>query len=204
MKTTIKLVKTILFILIIFVTLTFLTMSVMSQITKRPFMVLGYSYGLVQTASMEPEIRVGDFVIMSDVPYNDLNVGDVIAFKSVAEIVVIHEIISEHNEGFITKGINNTDTDFMLEGYITESQYLAKVTWSGLSFIGIYLVDQRLLVIGIVVLLIAVIFIIQMMSIIYQILDRQHAKYEKNLSDYKKEIAAYKETLKEQRKKRKD
>jgi len=204
MKTTIKLVKTILFILIIFVTLTFLTMSVMSQITKRPFMVLGYSYGLVQTASMEPDIRVGDFVIMSDVPYNDLNVGDVIAFKSVAEIVVIHEIISEHDDGFITKGINNTDTDFMLEGYITETQYLAKVTWSGLSFIGIYLVDQRLLVIGVVVLLIAVIFIIQVMSIIYQILDRQQRKYEKNLSEYKKEIAAYKETLKEQRKKRKD
>ena len=204
MKTTIKLVQTILFILIIFLTLTFVTMSLMSQITRRPFMVLGYSYGLVQTASMEPDIRVGDFVIMSEVPYDDLNVGDVIAFKSVAEIVVIHEIISEHPDGFITKGINNNDTDFMLEGYITESQYLAKVTWAGGSFVGIYLVDQRLLVIGIVVLLIAVIFIIQIMSIIYQLLDRQHAKYEKDLSEYKKEIAAYKDTLKEQRKKRKD
>ena len=49
---------------------------------------------------------------MNDVTYDDLNIGDVIAFTSVGNRVIIHEIISEHPEGYITQGVNNDESDF--------------------------------------------------------------------------------------------
>ena len=163
-------------------------MSVMSQITKKPFSILGVSYGIVLTPSMEPKIHVGDFVVMNDVTYDDLNIGDVIAFTSVDNRVIIHEIISEHPEGYITQGVNNDESDFDNEGYITEDRYLSKVVWSGGSFIGKYLVNERLLVIGIIILIIAIIFIAQLLMIIYQITERQKYKHKTDLEKYKQEL----------------
>lgn len=188
MKKTINHSKRIIVTIIIFFTLIFVTMSVMSQITKKPFSILGVSYGIVLTPSMEPQIHVGDFVIMNDVTYDDLNIGDVIAFTSVGNRVIIHEIISEHPEGYITQGVNNDESDFDTEGYITEDRYLSKVVWSGGSFIGKYLVNERLLVIGIIILIIAIIFIAQLLMIIYQITERQKYKHKTDLEKYKQEL----------------
>src|SRR5690554_654623 len=188
MKKTINHSKRIIVTIIIFLTLIFITMSVMSQITKKPFSILGVSYGIVLTPSMEPKIHVGDFVIMNDVAYDNLNIGDVIAFTSVDNRVIIHEIISEHPEGYITQGVNNDESDFDTEGYITEDRYLSKVVWSGGSFIGKYLVNERLLVIGIIILIIAIIFIAQLLMIIYQITERQKYKHKTDLEKYKQEL----------------
>ena len=188
MKKTINHSKRIIVTIIIFLTLIFITMSVMSQITKKPFSILGVSYGIVLTPSMEPKIYVGDFVVMNDVAYDNLNIGDVIAFTSVDNRVIIHEIISEHPEGYITQGVNNDESDFDNEGYITEDRYLSKVVWSGGSFIGKYLVNERLLVIGIIILIIAIIFIAQLLMIIYQITERQKYKHKTDLEKYKQEL----------------
>ena len=188
MKKTINHSKRIIVTIIIFFTLIFVTMSVMSQITKKPFSILGVSYGIVLTPSMEPKIDVGDFVVMNDVAYDNLNIGDVIAFTSVDNRVIIHEIISEHPEGYITQGVNNDESDFDTEGYITEDRYLSKVVWSGGSFIGKYLVNERLLVIGIIILIIAIIFIAQLLMIIYQITERQKYKHKTDLEKYKQEL----------------
>jgi len=161
----------------------------MSAITKKPFSILGTSYGLVQTPSMEPKIVVGDFVIMHETNYEALQIGDVIAFESKdGSRVIIHEIIEIHEEGYITKGLNNTDSDFDTEGYITSDKYLAKVVWFGGSFIGKFLVNQRLLVIGIIILFIFLIFIIQAIVLILQLLERQKYKYKTDLEKYKEEL----------------
>lgn len=188
MKKTINHTKKIIVTIIIFFTLIFVTMSLLSQITKKPFSILGVSYGLVLTPSMEPEILVGDFVIMNDVAFDNLKIGDVIAFTSMDNRVIIHEIISENPEGYITKGVNNDESDFDTEGYITKEKYLSKVVWSGGSFIGRYLVNERLLVIGIIILIIAIIFIAQLLIVIYQITERQKYKYKTDLEKYKQEL----------------
>jgi len=187
MKKTKRITQRILVTFIIFITIIFVTMSVMSQITKKPFSILGTSYGVVQTPSMTPLIIVGDFVVMNEVPFENLVTGDIIAFHSVDQKVVVHEIISTE-PGITTKGLNNSNDDFKTEGYITKDKYIAKVVWYGGSFIGRFLVDQRLLVIGIIVILISVIFIIQIMMLIYQMMDRQQYKYKTDLEKYKASI----------------
>src|SRR5690554_692404 len=131
MKKTLRLSKVIFLIFIVFLTIIFITMSLLGQITKKPFSILGVSYGVVQTPSMEPDIMVGDFVIMNETAFDDLEIGDVIAFESVGNKVIIHEIITISDEGIITKGVNNNESDFATEGYITESKYLAEVVWHG-------------------------------------------------------------------------
>ena len=189
MKLTYKLVLKIVITTIIFLAIIFITMSFMSAITKKPFSILGTSYGVVQTPSMEPKIVVGDFVIMHQTNYDALEVGDVIAFESSdGSRVIIHEIIEIEDEGYITKGLNNMDSDFDTEGYITEDKYLAKVVWFGGSFIGKFLVNQRLLVIGIIIIFIFLIFIIQAFILIHQLLERQKYKYKTDLEKYKEEF----------------
>ena len=41
----------------------------------------GYSYHVIQSHSMEPEIKVGDLVIVKEVPYSEINEEDDILFK---------------------------------------------------------------------------------------------------------------------------
>ncbi|WP_025725352.1 signal peptidase I [Acholeplasma granularum] len=188
MTKSIKILKTILIIFIVMIAITFITSQFLSQITKKPVMILNHSYGLVETNSMEPDILVGDFIIMKKHDYEDLKIGDVIAFESFNKKIIIHEIISNTPDGFITKGVNNTEDDLETHGYITEDNYVAKVTWSGLSFIGKYIVNSRLLIIGIIIIFIFAIFIIQIISIMYQILEKQKYKHKSNLDKFKEEL----------------
>src|SRR5690606_14127753 len=138
--------------------------------------------------SMEPMILVGDFVLIQDVDYTILEVNDVIAFKSVYGITIVHQIISKHDEGFITKGINNPEDDYATEGYITTDEYIGKVTQFGGNFIGKFIVDSRLVFIGLIIIICLVLFIIQGYNILKQLFMKQKQKYDKDLEDYKKEL----------------
>lgn len=197
MRKSIRVIQLILITLILLITALIVTVSFMSFISKKPVSILGYSYGVVETHSMEPMILVGDFVLIQDVDYTTLEVNDVIAFKSVYGITIVHQIISKHDEGFITKGINNPEDDFATEGYITADEYIGKVTQFGGNFIGKFIVDSRLVFIGIIIIICLVLFIIQGYNILKQLFMKQKLKYEKDLADYKKELL---ESLEKERK----
>lgn len=75
-----------------------------------------YSFHVIQTESMEPEINPGDLVIVKSVPYSEINVGDDILFKcedstsAVYGRFIVHrvvEIIDAENGIYKTCGINN-------------------------------------------------------------------------------------------------
>lgn len=76
----------------------------------------GYSFHAIQTESMEPEINVGDLVIVKKVPYSEINVGDDILFKCedttsrVYGQYIVHRVKEfTTTEGvYITYGINNS------------------------------------------------------------------------------------------------
>ena len=69
--------------------------------------VFGWSWAIVISGSMEPEILVNDLVIVHE--EDSYSVGDVITYES-GDSVVTHRIISESAEGYITKGdANNTE-----------------------------------------------------------------------------------------------
>jgi signal peptidase I len=121
--------------------------------------IFGYTYSVVPTNSMEPEINVGDSVIGHKVKYDSLNIGDDIIYHYVTEdydIFVVHRIIRyEEGLGFKTKGINNQLED---EGYVTKDNFIAKAVWTGsLANIGQIVLNHRgtlfLVLIGILLLI---------------------------------------------------
>ena len=121
--------------------------------------IFGYTYSVVPTNSMEPEINVGDSVIGHKVKYDSLEIGDDIIYHLVTDevdIFVVHRIINyEEGLGFQTKGINNSYVD---EGYVTKDNFIARVVWHGnLANIGTIVLEHRgtlfLVLIGILLLI---------------------------------------------------
>lgn len=71
--------------------------------------VFGWSWAVVISGSMEPEIRLDDMVIVHR--QETYTVGDVITYES-GNAVVTHRIIAETADGYTTKGdANNTADD---------------------------------------------------------------------------------------------
>lgn len=121
--------------------------------------IFGYTYSVVPTNSMEPEINVGDSVIGHKVKYSSLDIGQDIIYHYVTDdydIFVVHRIIRyDEGKGFKTQGINNNFED---EGYVTEDNFIAKVVWHGsLANIGQVVLKHRgtlfLVLIGILLLI---------------------------------------------------
>ena len=107
--------------------------------------IFGYTYSVVPTDSMEPEINVGDSVIGKKESYDDLDIGDDVIYHYVYEdidIYVVHRIIRyDEGYGFKTQGINTNQEDPI---YVTKDNYVSTVVWSGsLANIGEIVLKNR-------------------------------------------------------------
>ena len=60
---------------------------------------------IVGTGSMEPEIKIGEFVLIKQV--SKYNIGDIITFKDQDDFLVTHRIIDLKEKEILTKGDNN-------------------------------------------------------------------------------------------------
>lgn len=101
--------------------------------------LLGVDVFVVQSGSMEPEIRTGSVVYVTAVEEDDLEVGDVITFQLTETVKGTHQIIEilgkEEGTGklmFRTKGTANEHAD---EGYVTIDEVVGKVRFS-LPYVG--------------------------------------------------------------------
>ena len=109
--------------LILFATALFVFFSTMSaKRENRPPTFFGYSFSIVVTGSMEPEIRVGELLAVKPVEMDEIEVGQDIVFVSLSGAIagerVVHRVVEKgtDDEGiyFRTEGINNhgiADTD---------------------------------------------------------------------------------------------
>lgn len=70
--------------------------------------VFGWSWAVVISGSMEPEIGVNDLVVVHE--EDSYAVGDVITYRS-GSSVVTHRIIDQTEQGFTTKGDSNNTED---------------------------------------------------------------------------------------------
>ena len=78
----------------------------------------------VASASMVPEYRVGDIIVVKKTPLEDLEVGDDVTYMALGPeytgITITHRIIEKHNvDGkykFVTKGIANLVEDPEVSG----------------------------------------------------------------------------------------
>jgi signal peptidase len=107
--------------------------------------IFGYTYSVVPTDSMEPEINVGDSVIGKKESYDNLDIGDDVIYHYVYEdidIYVVHRIIRyDEGYGFKTQGINTNQEDHI---YVTKDNYVSTVVWSGsLANIGEIVLKNR-------------------------------------------------------------
>lgn len=75
--------------------------------------IFGYKPFLVATGSMEPLYPVNSLVIIHESDVADIEIGDVIAFHSpmVNGQIVFHRVVDKVDQGFITKGDNNSEVD---------------------------------------------------------------------------------------------
>ena len=79
--------------------------------------VFGYRIFYIPTESMMPVIHPGDFVIGVPVDYKDVQVGDIVTYKSRSKgITICHRVIDRTEEGLVFQGDNNSEVDLELVG----------------------------------------------------------------------------------------
>ena len=89
--------------------------------------VFGYKPFVVLSGSMNPEIKVGDLVLVKEVDVNELKEKDIIAYRDAKDKVTTHRIVQvindEGNLSFITKGDANNAEDAAIDASQVEGKY---------------------------------------------------------------------------------
>src|SRR5690606_8263681 len=192
MRKTFKIIGIIFTLFIFIVTISFVVITAISFTTKKPVLVFGYGYGLIETGSMTPMILPGDFVLIEEVKYEDLELFNVVAFTTQdGNYTIVHQIIDFKEGGLLTKGVNNDVDDEDTHGLITSDRVSGRVAAYGGHEISGVIINTRSLLIAVVIILIAIIFIIQIIGFM-----KQHKAKEKAKLD--EELKAYSEALKKE------
>lgn len=114
MRIMIKLLRGVLTALLCVVLLLNIWMLVQQTVLKREAPeVLGYSQYIVTSGSMEPNISVGDLILVK--AQEEYGLGDVVTFRDAAGSTVTHRIMGTVSGQFITQGdANNTEDNDLL------------------------------------------------------------------------------------------
>jgi signal peptidase I len=88
---------------------------------NKPLSLFGYSFSIVVSSSMEPEIRVGDLLAVKGYDFYAVQTGDTIVYtnqdtsSSIYGQNVVHQVVEvgedENGRYLITKGVNNSEAD---------------------------------------------------------------------------------------------
>jgi signal peptidase len=113
---------------------------------------LGYKTFVVLSGSMEPNLNIGDIIIVKQVKDNKLKVGDVVSYKN-SNTVTTHRIIDISTKGeeifYKTKGdANNIEDDKLVEGKNIEGKLVTSIPKIGNLSI---LLNNRTTIIAIVI-----------------------------------------------------
>ena len=92
-----------------------------------PVSLFSYSISYVPTDSMEDEIMPGEYVLFKKTSFEQVDEKDIIVYKSKSGDMkgnyIIHRVIEEHDDYFITMGDNNPLPD---EEHITSDMVIGK------------------------------------------------------------------------------
>ena len=70
--------------------------------------LFGYSFFIVKTGSMEPNISMGELIIVKE--NNKYNIGDIITYYD-GNVFVTHRVINKYKNLYLTKGDMNNELD---------------------------------------------------------------------------------------------
>lgn len=88
-----------------------LLLTVVSFVFVLIFPLFGLKPYIVQSGSMEPVIHTGSVVYINELAKNDIEVGDIIAYRLTNRIFVTHRVVEMSNDSVITKGDANESPD---------------------------------------------------------------------------------------------
>ncbi len=185
MKKIKKILKNISFVVTTILLIFALLLVILSTIAKKNnkmFSIFGYSYSVVATPSMTPEINVGEIIIIKKLDYDDYlktaQVGqDVVVYQSKKyNIYIVHKLYEITEEGLVLKGVNNPSPD---DEIVNQQNFHGIVVSHGVQWFGNFLLSSRSLIFLVIVLFL--IFVI-VTEILPQLIKKQ-AKQESKLDD---------------------
>lgn len=129
LKTLCRTIQNIIIILIILFVLIALTTIAFPKSSG----FLGYKIYTVVSGSMEPELNIGDVMLVKDVPSESINIGDIVVYQGLAEQfrgrIITHKVVNKvYTDGefiFTTKGTTNVLED----PKVSEEQIYGKVIY---------------------------------------------------------------------------
>ena len=146
-KSIVSYVLTLLCVLVVLLT----SIEVISAAKEsRPPRVFGYSISYVPTDSMAPEIDAGEYIYYKQTTFDEVNVNEVIIYKSqegqMKGKYIVHRVIEKHEDYLIVKGDNNlindnerVTADMIYGKYIDKVKVLNFIT-RGLSINAIFFI----------------------------------------------------------------
>ena len=130
-----KTVKKLIFGLFLLVSLTYLFIVISPKIFKG-FYPFGIKCAVVMTGSMEPTIKIDDFVIIKRP--KEIKVNDIVAYKEKdSKSEILHRVVKIKDDEVITKGdANNTEDNPINRDQIT-GIYIGRIKYIGkiISFV---------------------------------------------------------------------
>lgn len=91
----------------------------------------GYSFYVVTSGSMEPEIHVGDLVVVRQCGASECVPGDVITFQDENQNTVTHRLQEKQGEKLVTRGDANNTADLPVEPDQVKGKVVAVVRSAG-------------------------------------------------------------------------
>ncbi len=149
-------------------TLLLVFLSFQAKKENKMFSIFGYSYSLVVSPSMEPEINVGDIIIIKHLDYESYLLTakvkeDVLVYKSrLYNRFIVHQLYEITDDGLVLKGINNEVVDNEL---VKQDNFEGIVIYKGLGFIGKLLIGNRALIILVFIVFLAYVFFSELLNI---------------------------------------
>ena len=174
-------------------TMIIIFLGVRSLVSNKPMMLFGYTYSVVPTESMEPDIHAGDFVISKKIPFEDIQIGDDIIYYSESEdIFIIHRVINKEGDLLYTKGINNPVAD---TEPVTKDNYISKAIWNGnLAGVGNMVAKNRMYIFILMIIILLFVFL----SELYKILKKKNEDKEAKQEEEKRALQqAHEEALRQ-------
>lgn len=105
--------------LIIIIPLLIITLMIIYQSITKPNKIpeiFGYKLFMILDENMEETLEYGDLTVTHNISIDDLKIGDIVAFRNLANTVTIHRIeeineTEEHSKIFIMKAQENEAND---------------------------------------------------------------------------------------------
>ena len=146
-------IKKIIFILFLVVAFTYSFIIISPKLFKN-FYPFGIKTAIVLTGSMEPTLKINDFVIIKK-PKN-IKVNDIISYDDNGEKEVLHRVVKIDGETITTKGDANNTEDMPINVKQVTGVYIGRIKYLGniIAFI------TRPIVFSVIIAIIMVIIIV--------------------------------------------